>query len=148
MTLSAKVTIALDGPFFTQDPAKTVRENIRDMLEALAEQGERDVKDHFPIGAPPDPHPGLGREGVVGRVESITGRRWQLHAVISQQAVYPWGARRGATIRSGKRQVANSAVAQYRGGKLERKLHMFSRTASRIRSLRAVTGANLTRGIE
>lgn len=141
--LDAKLTVHLDGPFFTRNPAKTVRGNIRDMLEALAREGEADVRDHSPTGPT-----GAFRAGIQGRVESVTGKRWYLHAVISQTHVYPWGQHVGTTIRSGRKQVANRGEAQYRGGKLERKLHMFRNTASRLRSMRSVIGADLARGLE
>lgn len=140
--LDPKVTIAFEGPFFTKDPTQTIRGNIRAMLEALAEQGQQDVQDHSPVLT------GAFKAGVVGRVASMSGKRWQLHAVVSQQHIYPWGARRSATVRSGRKIVANSEHAQYRGGKLERRYGMFRRTASRIRSMKALISADLSKGLE
>lgn len=157
-----RTATAFSGPFFERDPKETVRQNIRDMLVALAAEAQEDVQSRFPVKT------GAGRAGVVGRVQSMTGKPWYLNAVVSEQHVYPWaghrstatavekrgavfGGRRGmqgATIRSGNRLVVNSKNAQYRIGKLERKLHLFSRTASRIRGLRSVIAADLTRGLE
>lgn len=135
----ARSTIDLTGPFFERDPAKTVRQNIREMLGALAAEGERAVKAASPVGPGYEGAPaGSFRAGVVGRVESLTGRPWALHAVISQQFAYPWGTRRG-----GQR-----ADAQYRGGKLERKYHMFANVRRDISAARAVASANLSKGLE
>jgi len=144
-----RTSVDLIGPFF-RDPEKTVRTNIHDFLEKVAAEGQEAVRSNFPVGSGDDPHPGAGRAGVIGRVESMTGKRWALHAVISAQFIYPWsrGGRGGTHIRSGRRMVLNSANAQYRGGKMERKLHMFANVSRSLRSSRAVAGANLSRGIE
>lgn len=135
------LTVRLSGPFFEHDPRKTVRQNIRAMLEAVALEAQEDVRSNFPVLT------GAGRAGVVGRVASLKGKHWELHATISQQHVYPWARRSGATIRSGRNVVANSANAAYRGGKLERKLHMFSHAATSIRRAKAVINADLTAGL-
>lgn len=132
----------LTGPLFERDPTKTVRANIRDMLEEVAAEGERVVRANSPVLT------GAFQRGVVGRVESMSGKRWALHAVISEQHVYPWGSRRGATIRSGRKAVATSSSAQYRGGKLERRLHMFANANRGLQSSRAAIGANLSKGLE
>lgn len=128
MVLRAKESVELAGPFFEKDPAKTIRANIRDMLEQLARRMEQDVRDHSPTGPT-----GNFREGITGRVASLSGRPWFMSAVVSQQHVYPW---------------PGGGRAEYRGGKLERKYHMFRRTASRVRSMREVLNAELTKGLE
>lgn len=146
-----RTTISFDGPFFTvRDPALTVRQNIGKMLDAVAEQGQEAVRSVFPVGSDGDAHSGAGQAGVIGRVESMTGKRWALHAVISAQFTYPWPrtGRGGTHIRSGRRMVGNSGSAQYRGGKLERKLHMFGNVNRSLQSSRAVASANLSQGLE
>lgn len=122
-----KLSIDLSGPLFTRDPKKTVRQNIRRMLEGLAQEGERTVQSQFPV------YTGAGRAGVRGRVASLGGKPWHLNAVVSQTHVYDW---------------PNGGSAQYRGGKLERRIGMFRRTASAMRRSRAVLGANLVRDLE
>lgn len=136
MVLRAKESIELAGPFFEKDPAKTIRANIRDLLEQLARRMEQDVRDHSPTGPT-----GNFREGITGRVASLSGRPWFLSAVVSQQHVYPWGER-------GTQGGPANARAQYRGGKLEAKYHMFRRTASRARGMREVLSAELVKGLE
>jgi hypothetical protein len=123
-----RLTVDLSGPFFQRDPKKTVRQNIRRMLEGLASEGEQMVQAQF--GGHIDT--GEGVSGVRGRVSSLNGRPWALTAVISQTHVYDWPGSSG----------------QYRGGKLERKVGMFRKTASAMRSSRAVLGANLTKGLD
>lgn len=126
-TLALKTTIRFEGNFFEKDPASTVRQNIRAMLAALVKEGASDVQDHYPVDT------GAGRAGVVGRVASRTGKPWMLHGVISQTHPYAW---------------AGGGQRRYLGGKSEGKYHMFRRTASRVRAMRAVISADLTKGLE
>lgn len=141
MMTEIRTATAFSGPFFERDPKETVRQNIRDMLVALAAEGQSQVQAVFPVKT------GAGRAGVVGRVQSMTGKPWYLNAVVSEQHVYPWGTHRGATIRSGRRRVANHGAAEYRGGKLERKLGMFARVNRQLQQSRAVIAADLSKGL-
>ena len=146
-----RLHVDLTGPFFeARDPGLTIRENLGRMLEGIAAEGEAAIRETFPVGGSDDPHAGAGRKGVIGRVQSLTGRRWALHAVISAQYTYPWPrtGRGGSHLRSGRRLVANTGEAQYRGGKLERRLHMFGNAAKALNASKAVAGANLTKGLE
>lgn len=124
----AATTISLSGPFFERDPAKTLSENIQTMLEAVAEEGERDVK----AQAASHIYTGAFQAGVEGRVRSIAGKHWLRTAVVSQTHVYRW---------------PNGGPKQYRGGKLEARYGMFKRTATRLRSSAAVNRAELTKGM-
>lgn len=126
-TLALKTTIRFEGGFFEKDPAATVRQNIRSMLAALVKEGAEDVRDHYPVET------GAGRAGVVGRVASQTGKPWFLHGVISETHPYHW---------------AGGGAKRYLGGKSEAKYHMFRRTASRVRAMRAVISADLAKGLE
>lgn len=118
----AKLSVDLSGPFFQKDPELTVRQNIRKMLMGVALEGERLVQSNFPV------YTGAGRQGVRGRVSSLSGKRWALTAVVSQTHVYPW---------------PKGGQKQYRGGKLEAKYHMFRKAASAVRRVRA----DLTEGL-
>lgn len=122
-----KLEVDLTGPFFQRDPRKTVRGNIRQMLEGVAEEGERTVKSASPVLT------GAFRAGVKGRVRSLGGKRWELTAVVSQTHVYPW---------------SGGGSKQYRGGKAEARYQPFKRTANALRRSRAVLAANLTEGLE
>lgn len=122
-------TIELSGPFFTKDVKKTFQANVRAMLEAMAEEGQTDVQSQFTGHI----DTGEGVSGVKGRVHGLSGKPWEQTMVISQQHIYPW---------------AHGGSKQYRGGRLEAKVHMFRRTATRLRKSRAVNVAELTKGLE
>lgn len=121
-------TIDLSGPFFQGDPGKKLSDNIQTMLEAVAKEGERDVK----AQASSHVYTGAFLGGIKGRVHSEGGRHWLRTAVVSQTHVYPW---------------PNGGNRQYRGGKLEARYHMFRTTASRLRRSAAVNRAELTKGM-
>ncbi len=125
-------TIDMTGPFFTRDPRKTFRANIRVLMKAIAEEGEADVKAQ--IG--PHNRTGKTQAGVVGRVTALTGKTWAVTAVVSQTRVFPWKVHRNSR-----------AQAIYRGGRLEAKVHMFRRTTGRLRRARAINRVELTRGM-
>jgi len=125
----------LSGPFFTRDPAKTVRENIRDMLGRLAEEMEKDVQGQIEARAGSTPaYTGWSRSRVVGRTASLVGRNWWLHAVVSPNTT---GLDKANAIRT----MAATAT-------IERRWHPFRKTSFRVRHSRAVLGANLTKGID
>lgn len=125
--MQPQVKVDLSGPFFQRDPSKTFAENIRHMLEGVAQEGERIASAAYPV------YTGAGRSGVKGRVASLSGRKWYSAAVISETHVYDW---------------PGGGSKQYRGGKTEARHHMFGQAASALRSSRAVLAANLTAGIE
>lgn len=127
-------TIDLTGPFFEKDPAKTVRQNVRVMMEAMAREAESDVKAQIPSKS------GETARGIRGRVQSLAGKPWAVTMVVSQQRAFPWK-------HMGTRGFVGRGEAVYRGGKLEAKLHMFRRTAGRLRRSRAVNTAELTKGL-
>lgn len=122
-----EVHIELEGPFFTHDPGLTLRGNIRKMMAGIAAEGEAAVKAVYPVGPT-----GRGRAGVVGRVASLTGKPWMASAVISETHVYPW---------------PHGSQKQYRGGKTERKYHMWRNTYRALQSSRTVLRADLGVGV-
>jgi hypothetical protein len=126
--LARATTIVLSGPFFEKDPAKTLSQNVQTMLEAVAQEGESDVK----AQAAGHQRTGAFYNGIEGRVRSVSGKHWLRTAVVSETHVYPW---------------PNGGAKQYRGGKLEAHYHMFRTTASRLRRSRAVNQAELTKGM-
>lgn len=105
----ARSQISLTGPFFTRDPVKTWRKNVKDLMADIAEQGEADVRQQWPVKT------GAGRAGTHGFVREINA---EPVAVVAAMHVYPWPAGGGAK--------------QYRGGKIERRRHMFRNTKGRI----------------
>ena len=127
------VTLDLTGPFFERDPGKTVKGNIRKMMEGLAAEGERAVRAQiashtYPYGT------GWTHDHAIGRVQSLTGKPWYLTAVISANTS---GMDKKDAIRT---KAAASSV--------ERRYHPFRRVATAMRRSSAVLGANLTEGLE
>lgn len=126
MARASGIHIDLTGPLFQRDPGKTIKQNIRRMMQGLAQEGEAAVKSGWTNST-------RGRAGVVGRAHSVKGKPWTLHAVITPEYVYPW---------------KSGGSKQYRGGRNKQRNRAFKATYYRIRSARAVLGANLTRDLE
>lgn len=164
----SQASIEMTGPLFMPDADKTLRQNIRRMLQGLTDEGVSMVR----ASVAGHRRTGDFEAGVTGRVRSLRGAPWWLTAVISQQHVEPWnvrGSRSFGVQQSGVRRMRGSrksapvmhawslsdaqvldrmANAAYRGGKLEAKTHAFRGAASRMRASRAVLAANLTKGLE
>ena len=137
-------TIDITGPFFEASADATFAENLRTMLEAIAAEGQADVRAQMA----PHSRSGFTESGVIGRVKAMTGKEWWQTAVVSQQHTFPW---KGHTTEAGDAAAAMvgnyRAGAQYRGGKLEAQFHFFRKTAGRLRRSRSVNIAELTKGL-
>ena len=121
--------ISFSGPFFSKDPRKTVRSNIRDMLDGVADAMEQDVKGQ--IQGRSMPHSiGWTLDHIRGRTESLSGKRWALSAVVSADSS---GMDRRMAIRT------KAAAAS-----IERRWHPFRRTSRALR----LAKADLARGLE
>jgi hypothetical protein len=127
--------VDFSGPFFDRDPVKTIRANIRDMMDRLAEEGERDVVQQIAgrSGSMPA-YTGWTASHVRGRTESLSGKRWAVSAVVSMNTA-------GMDARTAIRTQAATAT-------IEARWHPFRRTTTAIRRSRAVMAANLTKGLE
>jgi hypothetical protein len=136
-----KITTTIDktGPFFTHDPVKTFRSNIRTMMAAVAAEGEADVSAQMrateggrqPISNNVQPNR-VGRN-VVGRVTSLRGKPWAVTAVVS---------------------VNNTGFSQAQGvalmaaaARVEAVTGAFRKTTSRVKSTRRVNVDELLKGI-
>lgn len=79
--------VELSGPFFTKDPGKTVRANIVDFLDRLAEYGEGRIRKAIAGKAGKMPnYTGWTHDHVVGRTRAELargGKRWVSVAVVS-----------------------------------------------------------------
>lgn len=132
-------TIDMSGPFFKSDPRKTFRQNVRVMMDAVAAEGEKDVKAQLEAGnAARAPIRRLGTahtsDHVVGRTKSLTGQRWAVTAVVSAH-------RPGLTrVQSISLRAAASSV--------ESRLHPFRKTKNRIGRSRKTNMSELLKGIE
>lgn len=125
--------VELDGDFFRRDPGKTLRANVRDMMEALAAEMEREVKSII-AGAPMAHSTGWSYEHTIGRVESYAGNRWGTWAVVSANTS---GMSRADAIRT------KAAAAT-----IERRFHPYRRVKGGVYRLRPVMQANLVKGLE
>lgn len=73
--------VEYSGPFFEKDIKRTFRQNARDLVKAIAEDGETLVKSNLT--------PGNGRltgdyaDAVNGRAVSLKGKKWALTAVVT-----------------------------------------------------------------
>lgn len=130
----ASTKVTLEGNFFTRDPRKTVRGNIRDMMRELAEWMETEARAQ--VRAAPLPRSvGWTAGHIKGRTESPkTGRHWDVTAVASANT---WGmSERDAT----RTLAAASGV--------ERRFHPFRRVKSGLFRARPLIVANLTKGLD
>jgi hypothetical protein len=138
---SARVTsLDLTGPFFKSSPSKSFRANVKKMMEAVAAEGQEDVRTQLRAGAatrrPMRGVPGSDRVAghVIGRARNLRGKQWQCTAVVSVN-------NSGLTKAQGKTLMA--AASQ-----VEQQTHAFRRTATRLRKARAINRAELLRGLQ
>lgn len=138
--MGTKITTTIDrsGPFFQRDPTRTFRQNVRVLMDKVAEAGEADVKAQLRQGeggrkklrgiTPP-----RVSGHVVGRTRNLRGKRWAVTAVVSVN-------NSGLSKRQGVSLMAASAM-------LEGRLHAFRRTTNRVRRARSVNVDELLKGI-
>lgn len=131
-------TIDVSGPFFTKNIEATLAANARTMMAALAAEGERDVVAQLRSGqSTRDPIAALAdhvADHAKGRVRGVqTGTAWKLHAVISVNNI-------GFSKEEGTSLMAAAAT-------VEREIHAFRRTTSRLKRARAAQIAELTKGL-
>jgi len=132
-------TIDLTGPFFTHDPAKTFRQNVRVLMRAVAAEGESDVKAQLKAGEGsrrPISHrvsPSRVSGHVVGRVTSLTGKPWAVSAAVSVN-------NSGFTKAEGTALMAAASS-------LEGRVHAFRKTKNRVARSRKVNEAELLKGL-
>jgi hypothetical protein len=131
-------TIKMDGPFFTKDPAKTFRQNVRVMMDAIAAEGEADVRAQLRAGqaqrAVVTGTGGRVADDAVGRTTSVSGKRWAVTAVVS--------ANRAGLPRA--QAISLRAAASV----IEGRLHPFRKTKNRIGRSRKTNMSELLKGLE
>jgi hypothetical protein len=76
------LAVKLEGPFFTRDPRKTFRQNIRSYMDKVAEVAEADVQARLTGSREAD----VTRAEVQGRTSSLAGKRWAVTARVSVSA--------------------------------------------------------------
>lgn len=144
--MATRKGVTFSGPFFARDPRKTFRENARDLMDAIASDGQRIARE---LATGPEGDAVRGR--VIGRSHALTGRRWALTAVVSvstagldrRQAIRlrAIAAGRHDPVTAGGRRIGTTQG-------LEGRAHTFRRSAGRMRRMRADAVARLTRGLD
>lgn len=129
------VSVELSGPFFTKDPGKTLRQNVRDLMDAMAEWMESEVRDDITAHAG-DMHTYTGWTWAhtVGRTHSLAGKRWGTWAKVSANT---GGMGRSDAIRT------KAAAAT-----IERRWHPYRNVKSAAYRARPLITADLTKGLE
>jgi hypothetical protein len=133
----AKTQIKASGPFFTADPAKTLRQNMHVMMQKLAKAGMKDVRSQLRAGrSDRAPVSRLGHHHVVDYVFGEL-RRYPPGPKFTARVIV---RNRGLTAEQGKSLMA--AASQ-----LEGEVHAFRKTKGRILRTRIVNAAELLKGI-
>ena len=129
-----KLTVATEGPFFTRDPGKTLRQNVRDMMDQLAGWMEAEVRKQVTGHAGQMPHyTGWTAAHTIGRTESYSGKRWGTWAVVSANTD-------GMSARDAIRTKAAAAT-------IERRWHPYRNVKSGVYRSRPILTADLTKGL-
>lgn len=128
-----RLGIEFSGPFFTKDPAKTFRQNIRAMMDVIAEDGQRDVYARIAAIPPRGVDTGRTRSNVVGRTKNRAGKRWAVTAVVGV-------LNEGFTQREAVSLMAGAAS-------IEGRFHPFRRAAADIRRFRRDMEQHLLDGL-
>lgn len=131
-------SIQYSGPLFEKDIRKTFRANARDLVSAIAEDGERMVKENLT--------PGNGRltgsyaDAVQGRATSLRGKKWALTAVVTstRHLEMPNFRGYGTFLETG---VKGGAKTTFRG------LWVYRRVANALKRGSKAARADLTRGL-
>jgi hypothetical protein len=131
--VSSKIT--LEGPFFTKDPGKTLRANVRDLMEALAEWGEAEVRNAITANAGSMPYyDGWSWAHTRGRVESVEGKQWGTWARVSAY--------------TGDLDATDARKTKAAAATIERRWRPYRRVKSAVYRARPLLTADLTKGLE
>ena len=132
---AAATSIDMTGPFFTHDPRKTFRQNVRTLMIAVAREGEDDVKTQLASGKRDPISGGLGRttDYVVGRAASVGHRPWEVTAVVS--------------VNTSRLATEGAITVRAAASVVEAKTHAFRKTTGRIRRARSINRVELLKGI-
>ena len=129
-------SIALDGPFFRNDPGKTFRQNARAMMEAVAKEGAKDVTGRMGNGRSRAPV-SIGGGTVADRVVPLVAFNGQLGDVTAVVLVATKGLSRREAI-----------AVRAAGSEVETQTHAFRQMTTRMRRARAINQAELLKGIQ
>lgn len=135
-SVSLTSKIELSGSFFTHDPVKSYRANIRDMLEALSVELEGQVKGEIEAHQGEMPRwSGWSRDHTKGYViGAVSGRRWQYWAAAAAYTA-------GMDTKDARRTKAAAAT-------IEKRWHPYRRVKAGVYRARALISADLAKGLE
>ena len=141
---SVSTQIEYTGPFFARDPKLTFRQNIRRVMDAIAEWGEGEVRAQMAgIGT------GRTARSYRGRTRSLAGKRWAVTAVVSP-STQGLGRSEAISLMAAAHEIEyGHAPARLRGQPLGRGKgrHIVSRVARALRRFRDRLQAELLKGI-
>jgi len=134
--VSVTTKVQLEGDFFRRDPGKTLRMNVRDMLDKLAAWMEAEVRSD--IGSHAGSMPGwtgYSQAHTIGYTTSAkTGKRWGT-----------WAAVGAVTAGMDKKQAIRTKAA---AASIERRWHPYRRIKGGVYRSRPIITASLTKGLE
>jgi hypothetical protein len=134
--VSVTTKVELSGDFFRRQPGKTLRMNVRDMLDALSGWMEGEVRSQIESHAGEMPGwTGWSRDHTIGYTTSAkTGKRWGQWAAVGAVTA---GMSRGDAIRT------KAAAAS-----IERRWHPYRKVKSAVYRARPIIQANLAKNLE
>ena len=170
--MARKGAVEFTGPFFDARADETLRQNIRHMIQGMADEGESAVKG---IVAPHS-RSGALSGSIHGRTRSLSGKQWALTGVISSnlneiiaklkgQTSGNWRGSYAGFIETGlrindrikvgvnvqKSLAKGRTVYNWQRRKVKTTFsgyHMFRSVARGLNNSRAAATANLTKGLE
>jgi hypothetical protein len=136
--LKSGLSVEYSGPLFKNDVRKTFRQNARDLVSAIAEDGEGLVKAELTVGN--GRLTGRYADAVQGRIRSLSGKKWALTAVVTstRHLEMPNFRGYGTFLETGRRGKVQST---FRG------LWVYKRVASLLRRRSKAARADLTKGL-
>ena len=130
-------SVEMRGPFFTRDPAKTFRQNVRTLMLEVANEGAKRVIARLRAGEDKRRPLSIGgrvADLVEGRTHSLRGKAWLVTAVVS--------------VNTAGRTAAEATAILAGAARIESREHPFRRVTSEIRSSRAANLSELLKGID
>lgn len=128
--------IYLDGNFFTHDPGKTLYANIRDMLDALAGEMQKEVRGIIGGAAGSMPgYTGWSYQHTIGYTTSaMTGKHWATFAAVG-----------AVTAGMSKKDAIRTKAA---AATIEKRFHPYRRVKSAVYRMRPILTANLAKNLD
>ena len=130
--------VTYSGPLFEKDVTKTFRQNARDLVSAIAEDGERMVKANLTTGN--GRLTGRYADAIEGRAKSLRGTKWALTAVVTSTRHLQMPNYRGfgAVLESG---IKGKRQTRFRG------LWIYRRVSNALKRGSRAARADLTKGL-